>query len=380
MDRIRQPILTFTSFLLVTILCTNTLCHAEDWTIDSEADWKSNTGEATGLDFKKGMAEPTEGTATFKSAFKRFEVPTKASSISIGQSPVWENWQPTPNLGPSNLRDAPVLLQLGPDNYWIFGKYGQPKNSEDFVAKGAKLEGFDTPLKTTPLKNVFDAAGGLKKSQRGYHAWQTRDMKNWVHHGPITNSKSGWMTTAEYVDGKAYFYYDFPNDQDPHLFIDSDLTDGEPGENMGMAFDDPSDGSDCAIIRDLSGKFHLILEDWGPIDASTHAWDSPLAMHAISADGIGEFKIVAPPVDFRTKATGKFKEYFHPHWHKEAPEKFPAKTVPAAIPQHKIKKGDKRAAAKYEVHEPEQEAFGDCLLYTSPSPRDATLSRMPSSA
>ena len=26
------------------------------------------------------------------------------------------------------------------------------------------------------------------------------------------------------------------------------------------------------------------------------------------------------------------------------------------------------------------EEFGDCLLYTSPSPRDATLSRMPSSA
>ena len=26
------------------------------------------------------------------------------------------------------------------------------------------------------------------------------------------------------------------------------------------------------------------------------------------------------------------------------------------------------------------ELFGDCLLYTSPSPRDATLSRMPSSA
>ena len=26
------------------------------------------------------------------------------------------------------------------------------------------------------------------------------------------------------------------------------------------------------------------------------------------------------------------------------------------------------------------EAFGTCLLYTSPSPRDATLSRMPSSA
>ena len=29
---------------------------------------------------------------------------------------------------------------------------------------------------------------------------------------------------------------------------------------------------------------------------------------------------------------------------------------------------------------PEVDAFSSCLLYTSPSPRDATLSRMPSSA
>ena len=28
----------------------------------------------------------------------------------------------------------------------------------------------------------------------------------------------------------------------------------------------------------------------------------------------------------------------------------------------------------------DEDVFGDCLLYTSPSPRDATLSRMPSSA
>ena len=30
--------------------------------------------------------------------------------------------------------------------------------------------------------------------------------------------------------------------------------------------------------------------------------------------------------------------------------------------------------------QPEIETYGSCLLYTSPSPRDATLSRMPSSA
>ena len=359
MKSIMQSKLTFTSFLLVTLFGMSTLCHADDWTIDSDADWKSNKSEATGLEFKKGMAEPTEKTATFKSAIKRFDVPTQASSISIGQSPVWENWQPTPDLGPKNLGDAPVMLQLGPDNYWMFGRYGGGKQAKKFAAKDATLEGFDTPLKTTPQKNVFDAPGGLKKSFGGYHAWQSRDMKNWVHHGSITTSKSSWMTTAEYADGKAYFYYDFPNDQDPHLYIDSDLTDGQPGESMGIAFKDPSDGSDCAIIRDLSGKFHLILEDWSPINASTHAWDSPLAMHAISDDGIGNFKILPPPVDFRTKATGKFKEYFHPHWHREDPKNFPGKLVAEDIPQHRIKKGDKRAPAKYEVHEPEQDAFGD---------------------
>ena len=58
-----------------------------------------------------------------------------------------------------------------------------------------------------------------------------------------------WVTTAEYVDGKTYIYYDFPNDQDPHLFIDEDLTDGKPGKNMGIALNDPSHGSDCAVIE-----------------------------------------------------------------------------------------------------------------------------------
>jgi hypothetical protein len=48
------------------------------------------------------------------------------------------------------------------------------------------------------------------------------------------------MTTAEFVDGKAYLYYDFPNDADPHLYIDEDLTDGKPGKDMGLVFKDPS--------------------------------------------------------------------------------------------------------------------------------------------
>ena len=38
------------------------------------------------------------------------------------------------------------------------------------------------------------------------------------------------------------------------------------------------------------------------------------------------------------------------------------------------------AAVATHTHDPDGEMFKFCLLYTSPSPRDATLSRMPSSA
>ena len=313
-------------FLLLAPGISTVVSADDEWKIDSQAEWKANTDSATGLKIADGMAEPTEKTATFKSVLKRFDTPRQAGSISIGQSPVWDNWEPTEEVGPSNLGDAPVMLQVGPQNYWMFGRYGKIKGSKEFVAQDATLEGFEIPLKTTPVKNQFNAPGGLKKGLGGYHAWQSKDMKNWVHFGPITPAKAKWMTTAEYVDGKAYFYYDFPNDQDPHLYIDDDLTDGVPGKSMGIAFKDPSDGSDCAIIRDLSGKFHLILEDWSPINAGAHAWDSPLAMHAVSDDGISGFKILAPPVDERTKPTGEFKEYFHPHWHKEDPRQFPCES------------------------------------------------------
>ena len=166
-------------------------------------------------------------------------------------------------------------------------------------------------------------------------------MLNWVHHGPITKSFAKWMTTAEYADGKAYFYYDFPNDQDPHVYVDSDLFDGMPGENKGMAYDDPSHGSDCAIIRGLDGRFHLIVEDWSPINAQRHAWDSPLAAHAVSPDGMQDFKLMPPPVDERTTPTGRTATYKHPHWVKECPERF------------------KTNIAEYQVHEPEQNAYGD---------------------
>ncbi|WP_277483431.1 hypothetical protein [Catalinimonas alkaloidigena] len=331
------------------------------WIIESQQDWQASIDRYSDLEISEGKAVPAAMVATFQSSIKQFTDKRSVKSITFSQSTEWLNWKPVSNVGPSNLGDAPIALQLGDGNYWMFGRYNKSRGQKDGTFQGgtAKLEGFDVELKTTPFENQFDAPGGLKPGKGGYHAWQSRDMKNWVHHGAVSEHFSRWMTTAEYADGKFYFYYDFPNDQDPHLYIDEDLTDGVPGKNMGMAFHDPSHGSDCAVIRDLEGNFHIIAEDWSPIDASTHAWDSPLAVHAVSPDGFNNFEILDPPVDERTQATGKFAEYAHPHWHAEAPDRFPGRTVAEDVPQHRIKAGDTRAFAEYEIHEPAQNAYGD---------------------
>ena len=310
----------------------------QDWLIDSTEDWQRSEKESENLAFDGGLATPTNDVSHYRSVIRSFQNKRSAKMITFKQSPVWHNWSPIKSIGPSNLQDAPVMLTVGPGNYWIFGRYGSVKRN-DFKSEEAQLEGFDIPLKTTPYPHQFDAPGGLKKGLGGYHAWQSKDMLNWVHHGPVTEGFSRWVTTAEYVEGKTYIYYDYPNDQDPHLYIDEDLTDGIPGKNMGVAFKDPSHGSDCSFIRDLQGNFHVIYEDWSPINARQHSWDSPLAGHAVSPDGIGNFKILPPAVDQRTEPTGEVAEYLHPHW-KQHPE------------------WDSNVG-KYNVHEPEQNAFGD---------------------
>ena len=171
-----------------------------------------------------------------------------------------------------------------------------------------------------------------KNKSKGYHAWHSKDMKNWIHYGPVTDFEGRWVTTVEYVNGKFYIYYDNPNDQDPHLYIDDNLYDGKLGKNIGLVFNDPTEGSDAGVIRDLDGKFHFIYEDWSPINASHRSWDSPIAGHAVSSDGITNLKILPPAIDHSTTPTGKIKTYNHPH----VKRKF-----------------------KYEVHSPVQDAYGD---------------------
>lgn len=338
----------------LTLAClplVSAMAKDQPWIIDNQEEWKAAITSSEGISIEDGTSAPTEKSGTLKTTIKSFDSKRSASSLTVTQSPIWQNWNPIENLGPSNLADAPVLLTKGPDDYWMLGRYGggQPRRAKGekaapkpkFTPESATLEGFDIPLQTTPFPNQFNAPGGLKPGKGGYHAWQSRDMLNWVHHGPVTEGFSKWVTSAEQIDGNTLIYYDFPNDQDPHVYVDSDLTDGEPGENKGIAVRDPSHGSDAGFIRDLDGRMHVIIEDWSPIDASKRSWDSPLAGHAVSPNGIDGFEFKAPPVDNRTKPTGKIATYTHPHWAKEDPKNYPTNV------------------AEYEVHEPEQEAYGD---------------------
>ena len=340
-------LVAFTAILLSS--CDKATDH--QWQLRSDEDAKENLESSEGAVFAGGSISPEGESAKILTKMHTPGGKQSAASLTIEQSPIWQNWIPTENLGPVNLADAPVLLTMGPGDYWMFGRYssGQPRRKKGekapeqpaFVPEAATLEGFDIPLETTRFPNQYNAPGGLKPGLGGYHAWQSRDMKNWVHHGPVTEGFSKWVTNAEMVDGKALIYYDFPNDQDPHVYVDSDLTDGLPGENMGLAVADPSHGSDAGFIRDLEGNMHVIIEDWSPISANKRSWDSPLAGHAVSPDGLGNFVFQEPAVDNRTTPTGVIETYNHPHWAKEDPDNY------------------KTSVAEYEVHEPEQEAYGD---------------------
>jgi hypothetical protein len=110
---------------LASLLGTLTL-HAEaaEWIIDSHKDWKENIESSEGAVFEKGSVSPKAKTATMLTKLRSFDNKRSASSLTVAQSTVWQNWIPTKNIGPSNLKDAPVLLTMEPNNYWMLGRYG----------------------------------------------------------------------------------------------------------------------------------------------------------------------------------------------------------------------------------------------------------------
>ena len=293
-----NPALTNLASAIYTTNCTSDFPTL--WTIDDQTSWTAHQKNASNITITDGFVNPTTNTAQFSSTTKTFPVKRKARSLTLTQSPVWDNWTDVSNVGPSGAGDAPILLPVSDNNYYFLGR----------------------------------------GSSGGYHAWHSTDMVNWTHRGAITTATHRWVTSAEYKDGSYYIYVDHPNDHTPHVYVDNNLDDGIIGTFMGMAFNDPTNGSDCSVFRDNSdGRFHIIHEDWTPIKASTHAWDSPLAGHTSSEDGITGFEPAehVPPIDQRTTFTGNFGTYNHPH-------------VAGTHISNPV---------TYEIHSPEQNAYGD---------------------
>ena len=164
------------SCLIATILSVSPV-QADDWTIDSANEWEQSIESSDGVVVADGVASPTERVATITTKINSTSKKRSAKSLVVNQSPIWQNWNPIENLGPANLGDAPVLLTVGPDNYWMFGRYlgarpvqktARQKNGQKakpapaFKAESATLAGFDMELLTTPFPNQYDAPGGLK--------------------------------------------------------------------------------------------------------------------------------------------------------------------------------------------------------------------------
>ena len=99
--------------------------QAQDWIIDTDQQWKQNLQSSEGAAVADGMVSPTAKKATIVTKVFSSDKKRSAASLTIAQSPIWQNWNPTKNLGPANLGDAPVMLTVGPKNYWMFGRYGE---------------------------------------------------------------------------------------------------------------------------------------------------------------------------------------------------------------------------------------------------------------
>lgn len=291
------------SFQFLIFLVYSSYSQSTTWEISDAASWNSNMLSGNNAEVStNGYISPIQENSdfTFKSTIYTSSTALQANKITFKQSPVWDNWERVDNIGPALATNAPIFLPVQHGEYYFLAQYND---------------------------------------EGGYHAWLSSDMQNWVHQGPVTGDsrpEGYWATTAEYRNGTFYIYYDYPNDQDPHLIIDNDLTDGVVGQLMGRVFDDPSDGSDCAVLRDDNDEFHMVYEDWTPINAREHSWDSPLGGHTSSPDGItGWLPDVYPPaVDHRTTPTGEIGTYNHPSF----------------------------SPVFYDIHEPDQDAFGDYTL------------------
>ena len=227
-------------FIINSLYCHTALSQNENtWLISSDKEWLESLSQSSNLEFTNGLAtaKPNGKSGSYLSRLKKFEKKKSLKSIEVEQTNKWLNWKEISNVGPKNAEDAPVLLTVKDNDYWMFARYGRGEKNQlvvetlkieekVYMSKMSQAEGDAAIAKlkqqqSTQSKkgggsadkdpNQTNGAGGQELGLGGYHAWHSSDMKNWVHQGPVSNYKSRWMTNAEYVDGKFYLYYDNPN-------------------------------------------------------------------------------------------------------------------------------------------------------------------------
>jgi hypothetical protein len=249
------------------------------WTIETQEQWAAAASAVSNLNVANGQVIPNAGTATFESKVQSFTQKQKFTKVTFEQDAAWKATQWRANDGsivdPVPNGDAPVFVSPAENDYWYL--------------------------------NATSGGGD-------YNVYHSTDMKNWTNHGNVTGVD--WVTSAEYKDGTFYVYYDHENDQDPHLVTFTNLASAATRTDHGRVFDAPTPGSDMAIFRNLDGTWHIIREDWAKIKASSHSWDSQVAEHTISPDGITGWNsnIQSPLFDMAGSPTGAGPtNYNHPY-------------------------------------------------------------------
>ena len=295
----------FNAIVLSTAIVINqdpiTPIEVSNWIVDSEDEWAvAIDNDNSAFRLADGFATSNINESVFQSRVQTFTQKQTFQNMVIRQNIQWtgNKWgnpsEVDPDLysdndvGPAITgegdRDAPVFLLIQDGDYWVFDR---------------------------------QASGSV------YHAYHSTDMVTWQDKG-IIGTGFNWVTTAEYHNGQIFIYTDLPNDHDPTLltfpyvagsgevFADngSQISGTVPSinngsriaaTNHGVILDKPevtidgttfslAGGSDNCVFRDPSdGQFHIIHENWSRQNAEQFSFDSNIASHAISPDGITGF-------------------------------------------------------------------------------------------
>ena len=97
-------------FLLITFItfAVSVSLFSESWKIKSQTEWKKNLQSSKGIIIKDNVVSPVEKAGHFRTKLKKFKSKKSLQSLTIHQSPVWQNWEEVP--GVDNLLLVTCLL------------------------------------------------------------------------------------------------------------------------------------------------------------------------------------------------------------------------------------------------------------------------------